>query len=306
MNEPVLPLIRNPAVDLSIIIATWNNAGDIQACLASLPAGFRDLTGEVIVVDNASTDDTAERIAANFPAVTLLRNAENEGFARANNRGMVQARGRYILLLNPDTIVEPGALQMLSAYLDEQPHVGAAGPRLARPDGTIQRSCLRFVSLRALVTGYLRGGDYLPAATSRPSRVEGLSGAALLLRRRALDEVGLLDERFFMYGEDTDICYRLNQAGWAVCYYPSAHIIHLGGQSAGQIPAETYVRRRMAQLQFVRKHGATGEAMLMAQLMRWSLRLRAARAQGPQRAYFRSILHALNTRIAAKPEARSS
>ena len=161
------------------------------------------------MVDNASTDATAELVRTHFPLVTLLQNATNVGFARANNRALAQASGEYLLLLNPDTVVEPNALSILCAYLAEHPRVGAVGPRLVRPDGSVQRSCLRYVTLRALLSGFVQGGDYLPADPRAPATVEALSGAALMVRRAVMDEVGLLDEAFFMYAEDTDWCYRI-------------------------------------------------------------------------------------------------
>ncbi len=248
-----------------------------------------DPVAEIFVVDNASTDATVELVRANFPHVVLLENEVNAGFARANNQALTQANGDYVLLLNPDTVVEPDALQLLCAYLADHPHVGAVGPRLMRPDGAIQRSCLRYVTLPALLTGFVQGGDYLPADPTTPAQVEALSGAALMVRRQVVEKVGLLDEAFFMYAEDTDWCYRMAKAGWEVHYCPTATVIHIGGQSANQIPVETYVRRRMAQLQFMQKHGPAGHARIAEQFMRLNLALRARRAQGEYKAYYERV-----------------
>ncbi len=287
VDGPKSGIRKTNAPTLSIVIATWNSASEITDCLQALR--IADRSAEIFVVDNASIDATVELVRTNFPDVMLLENRVNAGFARANNQALALARGDNLLLLNPDTVVEPDALQLLCAYLADHPRVGAVGPRLIRPDGTIQRSCLRYVTLPALLTGFVQGGDYLPADPTAPGKVEALSGAALMVRRQVVEEVGLLDEEFFMYAEDTDWCYRMAQAGWELHYCPTATVIHIGGQSAGQVPVETYVRRRMAQLQFMQKHGAAGHAHTAKQFMRLNLALRARRAQGEDKAYYERV-----------------
>ncbi len=168
---------------LSVVIATWNSANEITDCLHALRVA--DPAAEIFVVDNASTDATVELVRTDFPHVVLLENEVNAGFARANNQALTQARGDNLLLLNPDTVVEPDAVQLLCAYLAAHPRVGAVGPRLMRPDGAIQRSCLRYVTLPALLTGFVQGGDYLPADPTAPAKVEALSGARLWCAARS-------------------------------------------------------------------------------------------------------------------------
>ena len=230
------------ALDLSVVIVNWNLCRLLLDCLRGLPAAASGLAYDATVVDNASHDGSPEMVSAEFPDVRLIRNSENLGFARANNQGIRLAAGRYILLLNNDTILPPGALTGLVRFMDEHPDSGAAGPRLLRPDGTAQP--------------YAFGGDPTPAyllrrglvrllwrrpphdwATERVQEVDWVSGACLLARGQAVAQVGLLDENIFMYFEDNDWCLRLRQAGWKVYYDPQAEIVHLGGQSLAQNPA---------------------------------------------------------------------
>jgi GT2 family glycosyltransferase len=274
---------------LSIVIVTWNSAKDIEACLNSVYAALLPHPPEVYVVDNASSDSTVEHIKRSFPTVKLIESQTNLGFARANNLAISQCRGRHILLLNPDTIVEPEALATLSDYLDKHQGVAVVGPRLVTDTGELQPSCLRYVSLPALLTGFIGQGSYAPQQRSGPTQVEAVSGAALMTRREAIEQVGLLDERFFMYGEETDWCYRMAQASWKIHYCPSATVTHMGGQSANQIPVDTYIRRRRAQLQFMRKHRSSWEARIAGHFMRINVWLHEQRASGAQKGYYQAI-----------------
>ncbi len=229
-------------MNLSIVIVSWNTAPLLADCLRSLPAGADGQAAETIVVDNASADGSADLVAREFPQVRLIRNSENLGFGRANNQGLRASAGRYALLLNSDTVVKPGALSALVQYMDSNPAVGACSPRLVRPDGTPQPYAfghdptLTYLLRRAvnqlLFRRYLH--DW---AVSAVQEVDWVSGACLLARREAADRVGLLDENIFMYFEDNDWCLRLRQAGWKICYYPEAEVMHLGGQSLRQNPA---------------------------------------------------------------------
>jgi GT2 family glycosyltransferase len=275
-------------VDLSIIIVTWNNEPEIEACLESLYSAAGQLP-EIILVDNSSQDGTTGILRSHGDRIRLTENTANQGFARASNQGLKEAGGRYLMLLNPDTVVEPGALKTLVHFMDSEPSAGAAGARLVRGNGEVQRSCLRFPSVGMLLQGYLSGGGYLPADMSMPSEVSAVSGAALIVRREVVEEVGFIDERFFMYAEETDWCYRMAQAGWKVYYVPDAHIMHIGGASAVQVSVDTYVRRRVYKLMFVRKHRSRLEYRVAEWLVRGNLYWRLWKSAGSRRQYFRDV-----------------
>lgn len=275
---------------LSIIILTWNSAEEIEACLNSLESNAGGLSHEVLIVDNASTDDTVARVASQFPGATLIQNEKNLGFAKGNNRGIQQARGRYLLLLNPDTVVHEGALTTMVDYLDSHPRVAAVGPRLIEGDGRIQRSCIHFPTVSRVLLAHLTEGGYLPSGEG-PAAVEALSGAALMVRRDVVESVGPLDPNFFMYGEDTEWAYRMKLAGWEVHYLPAANVTHLRGRSARHVPVESYVRRRMAKLLFLDKHGSRWQVQLLARLFSLNITLRKWRADDAQSAaYYQAVL----------------
>ena len=243
--------------DLSVIVVTWNVRELARECLAALPAATEGISAEVIVVDNASTDGTADMVASEFPQALVLRNDANLGFARANNRGMERAQGRYFILLNSDTLPPPGSLAAMVAFMDAHPRAGAASPRLIRPDGSPQPYAFGddhspvYLLRRAfahLTKRYLH--DW---SVSEPVQTEWVSGACLVARREAVEQVGGLDERIFMYFEDNDWCRRMRLAGWEVWYNPVADILHIGGASLNQNP-----RARAAYYEslayFYRKH----------------------------------------------------
>jgi GT2 family glycosyltransferase len=278
------------AADLSIAIVTWNNASEILDCLDSIYQHAGELHLQVIIVDNGSRDPTSRLVEEHFPQASLLIQDGNIGFAAASNKALEQATGRNILLLNPDTTIQGNALQSMVEYLDSNPSVGAVGPQLIRPSGEVQRSCIRFASTKAVVRGFLTGGGYLPKDMYEPSSVASLSGAALMVKHVLVDEVGMLDPDFFMYGEDTDWCYRISLAGWEIHYLPTAKIVHIGGRSADQVPVQTYVRRRLSKLLFLRKHRSWWEYVLVARLMRLHIWLRWLGSAGTLRDYYRDVL----------------
>ena len=229
---------------LSIIIVSFNTKKLILDCLESIFATTGDLNLEVIVVDNDSVDDSPVAIKDNFPQVKLITNTTNTGFAKANNQGIKVSSGDYIMLLNSDTIVKPNALEILIDYLDSHPQVGIAAPQLLNPDGSIQPNGGYLPRLSNIIAWMLFIDDlpfirpwfwsyqlrYLPGF--RRTRAMGwLQGAALVLRRHTLEEIGLLDENIFMYAEDVEICYRARKSGWQVMLLPQAQIIHKGFQS---------------------------------------------------------------------------
>ncbi len=221
---------------LSIVIVSRNTSSLLADCLRSIPAGAEAQSHEIIVVDNASSDGSAEMVAREYPRVQLIRNSVNVGYARANNQGIRLSQGRYLLLLNSDTIVPAGALSALGQFMDDHPDAAACGPRLARTDGLTQP--FAFGNDPTLAYLLARGWNRLifrrslhDWETHNVQPVDWVSGAALIARHDAIDQVGGFDERFFMYFEDNDLCLRLRRAGWQVIYNPAVTITHLGGAS---------------------------------------------------------------------------
>jgi GT2 family glycosyltransferase len=245
------------APTLLILIVSWNTRDLLRDCLRSLePAAHPEW--DVLVVDNASTDDSVAMVRREFPTVRLLENAVNAGYARANNQGLRASVAPWALLLNSDTRATPGAIQGLIAFLGAHPEAGAVSPRLLRADGTPQPFAfggdptLSYLlwrgALRVTARRYLH--DW---ATTQTQSVDWISGACLLVRRTAFEQVGLLDEGFFMYFEDNDWCLRLRRAGWKCYYHPAQSIVHLGGQSLARNPQAQ--RSYEASLRyFYRKH----------------------------------------------------
>jgi GT2 family glycosyltransferase len=271
------------APDLSIIIVNWNTRELLAECLASVsgsrlqvegPAA-QSLTTATFIVDNASTDGSATMVRERFPWVRLIENPENVGFARANNQGLAQAQGRYVLLLNPDTEVHPGALEVLVAFMDAHPRAGACGARLLNADGSLQPACHSMLTPDREFWRLLFLERLWPRATYRmghwdsvtPRRVEVIKGACLLLRREALDQVGTLDESYFMYTEEVDLCYRLAAAGWELWYVPAAVVTHYGEASSGQVREEMYLQLYRSKVQFYRKFGGAKHARLAKVLL---------------------------------------
>lgn len=265
-------------VALSIIIVNWNTRQLLARCLESLEDHFgasARLNVETFVVDNGSTDGSAEIVEQRFPWVRLIANSENAGFARANNQGIARSRGRYVVLLNSDTDVHPGALDVMVAFMEE--HAGAAGcgPRLVHGDGSLQPSChpmltpgREFWRLMFLDRVWHRATyDQERWNPGEARRVEVIKGACLMLRRKALDQVGLLDERYFVYTEEMDLCYRLLQAGWELYWVPWAEVTHYGEASSKQIAEEMYVQLYRSKVQFHGKFGGEGEARRFRQLL---------------------------------------
>ncbi len=227
------------APDVSIVVVNWNTRDLLRDCLIALAANAQVMT-ETIVVDNGSTDGSVEMLAAEFPGVCVIANASNVGFAPANNQGLARARGRYALLLNSDTCVAPDALTNLVDFMDAHPQAGACGPQLRNADGTLQPSGRRFPTLASTLGELLPvperwrhkwRGDLEKRDYDQVCPVDELSGAALCVRRAALEQVGFLDEDFFFLGEDIDLCWRLKSAGWQVFYVPTARVTHYWGGS---------------------------------------------------------------------------
>ncbi|MCC7128877.1 MAG: hypothetical protein B6D39_02390 [Anaerolineae bacterium UTCFX2] len=247
---------------LSILIVNWNGGQVLLDCLESIFGNPPDQPYEVILVDNASTDASAHAAESRYPQVQVIHSPANLGFAGANNIAFNRASGEYLLLLNPDTVVQPGALQALLSYLAENSKAGAAGARLLNPDGSLQPSCspeptlsrefARLFHLKGVrPDGYYEMKDWDIAA---PRRVDTLLGACLMVRRTAQLQIGAMDETFFMYSEEVDYCRRLRQAGWEICWVPQARVVHLGAQSTRQAASQMFLQLYLAKVQYFRKH----------------------------------------------------
>jgi GT2 family glycosyltransferase len=276
---------------LSIIIVNWNVRDLLRDCLRSVDAGRGALEVEVIVVDSASADSSADMVAGEFPWVRLVRCEENVGFPRGNNIGLAQARGEYLLLLNPDTVVLDDALTVLMEYLAANPETGVVGPQLLNPDGSIQSSRRRFPTvatgflestwLEGLAPGVLRRYYALDLPDDQPAEVDWLTGACLMVPRAVYERAGGLDEGYFMYSEELDWCRRIRALGYRVVYYPRARIIHHVGKSSEQAVTARHVNFQRAKLRYFRKyHGRAAAALLRLFLLAsyaWQLALEASK-----------------------------
>jgi GT2 family glycosyltransferase len=264
---------------LSIVIVTYNSSKYVDACLESLSAHRPAADHETLVVDNASPDGTAAEVRRRWPAVRVIDAGGNVGFARANNIGIRQTFGELVLLLNPDTVVSPGAIDVLVATLDARADAAIAGPRLVDAAGRAELSFGAmigpFAELRqkVLVGGNDRGVTPIRAYVERLTRhareVDWVSGACLLVRRTDAEAVGLLDERYFMYTEDVDFCAAVRRRGRRVLFVPAAEVVHLRGQSVASARAATAERYRRSQLAFYAKHRPGWLPVL-----RWYLKMR--------------------------------
>ena len=241
---PSISPLSDPAVALSCVIVTYQSRSTLDDCLRSLEAEREHVALETIVVDNASTDGTVEMIEQRYPWVTVVAERTNTGFARAANRAIALSRGRRILLLNPDTIVSPGALEATLAELERNPDVGVLGCKLVKPDGTFDHACKRglptvssglyyVLALHRLFPRSRRFAAYTagPLGEDEAGIVDAVNGAFILLRREAAAEVGGLDERFWLYGEDLDWCHRFAEKGWRALYWPAVTVTHVKGAS---------------------------------------------------------------------------
>lgn len=255
--------------DLSVIILNYNTRDLLRECLRSVLASAGAGAMEVIVVDNCSRDESAEMVEREFPGVQLIRSPRNGGFAFGNNLGLRVARGRYLLLLNPDTSVPPDALATLLSFMEANPQAGVCGPRLVRADGSLDLACRRSFPTPAVSFYRIAGLSKLFPNSRRFARynltyldehelteVDSVVGACMLVRRTAVDQAGLLDEAFFMYGEDLDWAFRIKQRGWKIYYNPAATVLHYKRESARQRPVKTITEFYRAMLIFHEKHYA--------------------------------------------------
>jgi len=296
--------------DLSIIIVNWNTSALLEACLRSIYDHASSLSLEVLVVDNGSSDGSAALVRARFPKVWLIANAENVGFARANNQGIQASRGRYVMLLNSDTEVQTGALDTLVRFLENHPAVAAAGPYLLNSDGSLQPSCHPVLTPEREFWRLAFLDELLPLATypmgrwdaHTPRPVEVIKGACLVIRRAALEQIGLLDERYFIYSEEMDLCLRLARAGWQLYWVPEARVVHHGAASTKQVAETMYLELYRSKLQFQAKFfGRWGVLRFkglvgLAYLPRWAVATAGSgvnRSLAPRARIYRHLLAAL-------------
>lgn len=242
---------------LSIVIVSYNVRNYLEQCLQSVKQALEGIEGEVFVVDNRSDDDSVETVRTNYPWVRLIVNQENMGFSRANNIAIREASGEYVLLLNPDTIVEKDTLREVLGFMEEHPKAGGAGVMMHNADGSLAPESRRalptpWVSCLKML-GFSKQYYMSHLPWDKPGRIEVISGAFCFLRRKALDEVGLLDEDFFMYGEDIDLSYRLLKGGWENWYLPYP-ITHFKGKSTQKSDYRYVHIFYKAMLIFFRKH----------------------------------------------------
>ena len=242
---------------LSIVIVSYNVRNYLEQCLQSVKQALEGIEGEVFVVDNRSDDDSVETVRTNYPWVRLIVNQENMGFSRANNIAIREASGEYVLLLNPDTIVEKDTLREVLGFMEEHPKAGGAGVMMHNADGSLAPESRRalptpWVSCLKML-GFSKRYYMSHLPWDKPGRIEVISGAFCFLRRKALDEVGLLDEDFFMYGEDIDLSFRLLKGGWENWYLPYP-ITHFKGKSTQKSDYRYVHIFYKAMLIFFRKH----------------------------------------------------
>jgi GT2 family glycosyltransferase len=265
---------------LSIIIVTWNGKKYALECIESLHQNESAVSAEIIVVDNGSSDGTPAAIRHRFPSVKVIENHSNLGFAKANNIGMAWSRGQYVCLVNSDVVVPAGCLEKMIEFMEANPDVGVLGPKMLSPGGGIGASVMRFPTIwntfcSALAlhriaphSPVLGGFEMAGYPYNTIDDVEVLTGWFWMVPRVALQEVGGLDERFFMYGEDIDWCKRFRQADWRAVFFPKAEALHYGAASSGEAPTRFYVEMRRANLQYFQKHhgqiGALGYRLAIA------------------------------------------
>lgn len=271
---------------VSVVVVNHNTREHLRACLATIE---RDHCLEVIVVDNASFDGSPEMVAAEFPWVQLVANEENLGYGSAANDAIERTTSDVVLLLNSDTILQSGALDRIERFMCERPRVAILGPRLENVDGTLQISCHPFPGtadwlLDNEVAGsivrripYVRRRSFRAWSHKRPRAVPWIKGAALAIRRCAFDEVGGFDRDFFLYYEETDLCYRLWAAGWRVVFAPVTTVLHVGGASTARYRTAMAVQLFESRIKFYRLHYSSARQLLLLAVWKTIVSLRLVR-----------------------------
>ncbi len=295
-------------IDLSIVIVSYNVRDLLEQCLDSVvghqttddgphdTSGMCTLSSEIFVVDNASSDGSAAIVREKFPTAQLIANTENRGFAAANNQGFAQARGRYWLMLNPDAMVRAGALEMLVKFMDTHPRAGACGGKLVYAAGSLQHSAFQFPTLAQIfldffplhwrLTDSRMNGRYPRAwyARGEPFQIDHPLGADLMVRREAAEEIGWLDEDFFIYCEEIDWCMRIKRAGWEIWCVPQAEIVHHAAQSTRQFREKMFVELWRARFRLFDKHYSRAFRWAARQIARLGVWQKAREARAAARA----------------------
>jgi GT2 family glycosyltransferase len=256
-----------PEIDLSIIIVSYNVKNLLRRCLGSILTFQKDLSFEVVVIDNDSEDESAEMVKREFNGIALVENSRNLGFSAACNQGIRMSRGRFVLLLNPDTEFTPGGITEMVRFMDSHSEAGICGPRMTDSVGKLHYSCRSFPSyltaissaqsvLNRLFPRNPLSRRYLQKDSNRTKRIETnwVSGSCLLARREMLERIGLLDTRFFMYVEDVDICYRAGKSGYSVCCFPESTVIHHTAGSSRKRRISMLVEHHRSMFLFHRKY----------------------------------------------------
>jgi len=254
---------------LSIIIVNYNTGRLLSNCIGSIRKNCQSLDTEIIVVDNNSLDESVALVRKDLSGIEFILNDLNLGFAKANNQALQVARGEFILFLNPDTVILPGALEKTLEFIEKTPDAGIVGCKILNPDGSLQYSCRSFPSFwnyffesfflyKLFPNNRWMGKFYMTDFSyDRVEEVEVVLGAFMMCRKKILDEVGYFDERFFIYSEETDLCYRMKEHQKKVYFYPGAQIIHHGRASASLFPVRMFKQDHKSRFMFMRKHYST-------------------------------------------------
>lgn len=273
-------------MELSIIIVSWNARDFLLKCLQSLTIEtFRHET-EIIVVDNGSTDGSIDIVKDQFSQVKLINNETNLGFAKANNIAIRQSKGKYVCLINSDVVVKEDCISRVIRFMDDNYRVGILGPRILGTNGKVQRSCMEFPTLWNAFCRSFALDYFFPKSKIFGSQlmrywqhddiksVDVINGCFWIVRRTALEEVGLLDERFFIYGEDIDWCRRFHDNDWDVVFFPEAEVIHYGGASSSNAPIKFFIEMHRSNLQYWQKHhgDCVSHAFLFLTLVHYIIR----------------------------------
>ena len=265
---------------ISIIIVSWNVREDLVKCLDSIYKNPPSKKYEIVIVDNASADDTVKTIKNDYKKVVVIENKTNSGFSAANNLGIKKTSGQYLFLLNPDTIVCKNSIDVLAEILDKYEDAGACGPRLFNPDGTDQIAVGSVPTFRALLYGktilrslgifrrHYKSLKHVDFDYEKQAEMEQLSGAAVMVRSSVIKEIGLMDETFFMYYEDIDLFLRIRKAGWKLLYVPAAKIIHSGGKSSDQVSWAKHMMMYESLFIFLKKHKGKFQTWLFGLLFK--------------------------------------
>ncbi|MHB0989101.1 MAG: glycosyltransferase family 2 protein [Bellilinea sp.] len=235
-------------MDLSVCIVSFNTRALLRDCLNSLFSSITRYSYEVIITDNGSSDGSQEMLAAEFPRVQVIRNDTNQGYTRPMNQALQAGKGRYLMQLNPDTLLHAGLIDTLVDYMDASPQVGICTPKVLNSDGTLQKQCRRSAARPWDAISYILGlsrlfpgsrffgrylMEYLP--DDQIAEVEAVSGSCMLIRRAVIEQIGYLDEQFFAYQEDAEFCFRARKAGWKIFFVPQAQVTHYGGQGGSRV-----------------------------------------------------------------------